>query len=474
MADDTRKPSDPRNPLSQLDSRVGMALAFWAYPHSNLGEANEVARYPVPWEHVEPGKYLPADWPVAKQDASGRLEKGSPEGWNTQHNQDGKLENQFMVSINNKTHEITFDFKGSDAWSNWVSDFGNAGDSEFAKIQEKAQKAYDVLSQDERFKDYRFAATGHSLGGGMAQSFALKNNLDVYVYNSLPIARDTINGAYYKALGGYDAAIARYQSTEHRVHDVRTPNDIATHHYKDVMQNQYLSQHEGPGPTLLPGASLPAPIKAVAMVSGYGTLPATAIMGMDHTMGSLFNTQQGLSVDASGRYQIPEGHVDFAQVPVEARKWFSKLSESPVVKVFNETPGNFGDQYNKFVVTHADQSKEYVEVNRNSGAIEIDRYDNGRRTKVEMNPFRAQSATVTEYDNAGNKTKSETVPLHGGTESMRSERQGSPEEIVRDRIAENLAKNPEILNRLVANQSNNPNTDLRTTQMHVHDYSSQV
>lgn len=452
MADDSNKPLDPRNPLDQLDSRVGMALAFWAYPQSDMGKANQVAKYPASWEHAEPGKDLPPDWPVAKQDANGHLEKGSPEGWNTQHNQDGTLENQFMVSINTETHEITFDFKGSDAMSNWKSDFGNAGASEFAKIQEQAQKAYDTLSKDERFKDYRFAATGHSLGGGMAQSFALKNDLDVYVYNSLPIARDTINGDYFKDLGGYEAAIARYKSTGHQVHDVRNPNDVATYNYESLMGNQYLSQIEGPGPTMLPGASLPAPIKTAVMFSGYGTLPAIAIMGMDHTMGSLFNTQHGLSVDASsGRYQIPEGHVDFAQVPAEARKWFGKLSESPVVKVFNETPGNFGDPYNKFVVTHADESKEYVEVNKNSGAIEIDRYDHhGQRTKVEMNPLRAQSATVTEYDNAGNKTKSETVPLHAGIENMASDRSKSPEEVVRDRIAENLAKNPAVMERLVA------------------------
>src|SRR5690606_20380572 len=124
---------------------------------------------------------------------------------------------------------ITFDFKGSDAWSNWKSDLGNAGASEFAKIQAQAQTAIEALQTDERYKNYRFAATGHSLGGGMAQSFALRNNVDAYVYNSLPIARDTINGDYYSSVGGFDAAVARYQASGRQVHDVRTPNDIATY-----------------------------------------------------------------------------------------------------------------------------------------------------------------------------------------------------------------------------------------------------
>lgn len=456
-----------------------MALAFWAYPQRSVDEANEVAKYPASWRHAEPGKDLPAEWAIGKHDASGRLEKGSPEGWSTQHNEDGKLENQFMISINSKTHEITFDFKGSDAWSNWVSDLGNAGASEFAKIQEKAQKAYDFLSKHPDYKDYRIAATGHSLGGGMAQSFALKNDLDVYVYNSLPIARETINGDYFKELGGYDAAIARYKSTGHQVHDVRTPNDIATWVYDGPMQNQYLSQHEGPGHTMLPGASLPAPIKTAVMASGYGMLPATAIMGMDHTMGSLFNTQQGLSVDALGQYHLPEGHADFAQVPPEARKWLGRLSDSPVAKVFNETPNTLGQSFTRFVVTHADDSKDYIGVYANSGEIEIDRYDkNGQRTTVEMNSLRKQPATVTEYDASGHKIRTEVIARSADTLSeapsarfVPQEPNRTPEEIIRDRIAENLAKNPEFMNRLIASQSGHPGPYPSVTPTHSREYS---
>ncbi|PKO45159.1 MAG: hypothetical protein CVU29_09010 [Betaproteobacteria bacterium HGW-Betaproteobacteria-22] len=135
MADTTKQLIDPRNPLDRLDSRVGMHLAFWAYPQSDVKKANEIAPYPEHWQHAKPGVHLPPDWIIANQDSKGNLVKGSPEGWNTQHNEAGKLENQFLISINRDTKEITFDFKGSDAWSNWVSDLANAGASEFAKIQ---------------------------------------------------------------------------------------------------------------------------------------------------------------------------------------------------------------------------------------------------------------------------------------------------------------------------------------------------
>ena len=144
---DNRPSNQAAQPVNALDAAIGMRLAYWAYEHKDIQKAEKVATYPDAWEHAKPGIHLPAGWAVARQDAEGRLLPGSPEGWNTQHNADGQLENQFKVSINRDTHEISFDFKGSDAWSNWKSDLGNAGASEFAKIEAKAQAAYEYLPQ---------------------------------------------------------------------------------------------------------------------------------------------------------------------------------------------------------------------------------------------------------------------------------------------------------------------------------------
>ena len=137
-------PGPPENPWNRWGAKVGLHLAFWAYPHKDVKKAEEVANYPPPWEHAVPGKLLPADWPAPVKDTNGHLLQ---DGWNTQHNADGTLENQFMVSINRKTNQISFDFKGSDAWSNWGSDLGNAGASEFAKIQAKAQAAAEAKAR---------------------------------------------------------------------------------------------------------------------------------------------------------------------------------------------------------------------------------------------------------------------------------------------------------------------------------------
>ncbi|MFW5331232.1 lipase family protein [Hydrogenophaga sp. ZJX-1] len=398
---------------NRLDARIGMRLAYWAYEHKDIQGAEKVAKYPEPWRYAESGDDLPASYkPLVKDPTTGQV---TQEGWNTQHNADGQLENQFKVSINDKTHEISFDFKGSDAWSNWKSDLGNAGASEFTKIQEQAQRAFEALRNDERYKDYRFAATGHSLGGGMAQSFALRNNIDAYVYNSLPIARETIRGDYFKDAGGYDAALARYQALGRQVHDVRTPNDIATYNYEGVWQGQYLSRRMGQEPTVLPGPSVPKFLKTALVLSGSGTLVAGAIMGQDHANQALFNAQQGLSVNAQGRYRIPEGHADFARVPPEARQLFAKLGGSPVIKASCVATSDDVSPFDRFHIRHEDGSMEHIGVNTRTGDVEIDHYDKrGQRTLIEMNGRRAQPARVTEFDAEGQPVKTETVAMREG------------------------------------------------------------
>lgn len=412
----------PRSATNPLDEAVGMRLAYWAYEHKDVREAEKVARYPNVWEHAQPGVHLPADWPVANLDPEGRLLPGSPEGWNTQHNAQGELENQFKVSINTETKQITFDFKGSDAWTNWKSDLSNAGASEFAKVQAKAQAAYEALLKDERYQGYQFAATGHSLGGGMAQSFALKNNIDVYAYNSLPIARDTIAGDYYKDVGGYEAALARYTGA---VHDVRTPNDIATYHYEGVARSQYLGRRTGQEPTVLPGPAIPTFLKTALVLSGEGTLVAGAIMGADHPNQALFKAEAGLSVDAQGRYRIPEGHVDFSRLPPEARKLFARLGESPVTKAFCSEAHDASSPYDKFQISHEDGSQEYITIDTRSGEVEIHHSDkDGRRTLIEMNGRRETPAKVTEFDAQGRPLgTSEVAMREGPTPTLSPEQQ---------------------------------------------------
>lgn len=395
-----------------LDARIGMALAYWAYPHKDESKANKVLPYPDGWEPARPGKAIPSSWLAPEYDHHGRLKPGSPDGWNTQHNDQGQLENQFKVSINRETREITFDFKGSDAWSNWWSDLANAGASEFAKIQAKAQAAFEHLSQHPEFRHFRFAATGHSLGGGMAQSFALRNNIDAYVYNSLPIARGTIASDYFAPVGGFEAAMARYTGSGRQVHDVRTPNDIATHAFEGVMQNRYLSHHVGDGPQWLPGARLPDFLKTVMLASKAGTVPAVLLMGKDHTMDRMADTQQGLPTDTTGRYRVPEGHQDFAQIPADVRRRFALLETSPVAKVTRLSSAQEPGDLDRYQVSRADGSRQYISVDPRNGAVEIDHYGtDGGRIRIDLNERRGQPARIHEYDAKGHLVRQEVLAM---------------------------------------------------------------
>lgn len=408
---DKRPPGPPENSWNRWDAKVGMHLAFWAYPHEDVKKAEEIAKYPPPWQHAKLGEHLPADWSRPVKDTQGSLLQ---EGWNTQHNANGKLENQFMVSINETTKEISFDFKGSDAWSNWTSDLGNAGASEFAKIEAKAQAAFDALRNDERYKNYHFYATGHSLGGGMAQSFALKNNIDAAVYNSLPIARDTRNGDYFKDVGGYEAAIARYQASGRVVHDVRTPNDIATYNYEGVMQNDYLSRRVGQLPTVLPGSAIPTLLKTALMLSKFGTLPATALMGKDHTMGAVVDGQQGLSVGPDGCFRIPEGQREFSEIPAQARARFALLSASPVTKVGQMASADESSPWNRYQIERKDGSRQWLSSNQQTGAVEIEHHGaDDQRRRIELNPRLGKEAVFTELDAEGRPVRSEKVSMSG-------------------------------------------------------------
>ena len=161
-------------------------------------------------------------------------------------------------------------------------------------------------------------------------------------------------------------------------------------------------------------AALPG-MSTALVLSGSGTLVAGAIMGQDHANQALFNAQQGLSVNAQGRYRIPEGHADFARVPPEARQLFAKLGESPVIKASCVATSDDVSPFDRFHIRHEDGSMEHIGVNTRTGDVEIDHYDKrGQRTLIEMNGRRAQPARVTEFDAEGKPIKTETVAMREG------------------------------------------------------------
>ncbi|MGE0113800.1 MAG: calcium-binding protein [Steroidobacteraceae bacterium] len=107
-----------------------------------------------------------------------------------------EIANQYRVFVNTESHQIVFAFKGSDHAENWWSDIANSGASAYDRLQDQsirsqANVAYDLLTTTSlysQYAGYQIVTVGHSLGGGMAQSFALERRLDGFGVNSLPIS----------------------------------------------------------------------------------------------------------------------------------------------------------------------------------------------------------------------------------------------------------------------------------------------
>lgn len=333
---------------SKLNEQTGLVLAYYGYDQSKVPPAELKAVLDNGWMSID----------SASNTQHTKLLTELKADYNTQVNSSGTVENSFSVYINTQTNQIGFSIKGSDAASNWVSDLTNAGASEFAKIQAKAQAAIDVLKKD--YPDFQIIMVGHSLGAGMAQALGVKNGLDVQVVNPLPIAKGLIDSGYFGS-EGYDAAVAKWAAAGHQVQDIRTPNDIATWFYNNDAWGSYLSDKIGQSITMLPGTQMPSFMKFAMMVSGYGTPMGLVALGEDHTMGAAIDSVVGLSVDpTTGRYIIPAGHANVSSIPVELRAEFSKLNtDSPIVGVALETSS---DTRLTFWITRQDNTRQWVGV----------------------------------------------------------------------------------------------------------------
>ncbi len=217
----------PITTTARLNEQTGMVLAYYGYDRSKTNPADLKATLGEKWVSID----------SPNNEAGNSLVSSLGTGYNLQHaggDINGTVENSFSVFINQQENQIAISFKGSDATSNWISDFANGGASEFAKIQSQAQVALETLQLS--YPDFQIIAVGHSLGGGMAQSFAVRNGLDAQIYNSLPIANGTISGGYFVSLQpahlpnheqirfvDYRCAIHAYVLMTHHVHLLVTP-----------------------------------------------------------------------------------------------------------------------------------------------------------------------------------------------------------------------------------------------------------
>ena len=139
--------------------------------------------------------------------------------------------NQFITFVNNTTDQVVMAFKGTNTVSQLKSDLTDGGDAAWNKIAAAANSALNgaggVL---DTYAGYTVMTDGHSLGGGMAQTFALINNLSGYGQNSLPVIKAAVPLVGSETLASF---IGAWQTAGGTFTEVNTQADIATAFYRN-------------------------------------------------------------------------------------------------------------------------------------------------------------------------------------------------------------------------------------------------
>src|SRR5271165_2727266 len=92
--------------------------------------------------------------------------------------------------------------------------------------------------------NYQITTDGHSLGGGMAQTFSVQNDLSGFGQNSLPIAPGSIN-----ADPDFRTQWETWKSDGNSFGEVNASGDIATLWYSPLYSENYLDPNPTPVPT---------------------------------------------------------------------------------------------------------------------------------------------------------------------------------------------------------------------------------
>jgi hypothetical protein len=109
----------------------------------------------------------------------------------------------FRVLVNTHTQQAVIAFQGSDNFQNWVSDFTptDQGATVYNSIEPLAAAVLDNMrSTNSGCADYSFFSAGNSLGGGVAQGFAVAKQIAGFAENPLPIAPGLMADPSFAAL----------------------------------------------------------------------------------------------------------------------------------------------------------------------------------------------------------------------------------------------------------------------------------
>lgn len=132
---------------------------------------------------------------------------------------------RIRVFVNNTADEVVLAFKGTDNITNILLSVADSGQAEYNNFHSYIETAYNKATVE--YSGYKFFVDGHSLGGGMAQDFALETGLDGFGQNALPITNGTVS------------AISAYRQQNTFI-ETNVAGDIATWYFSHYKNEPYL------------------------------------------------------------------------------------------------------------------------------------------------------------------------------------------------------------------------------------------
>ena len=224
----------------------------------------------------------------------------------------------FRVLVNDTTKQIVFAFKGSTFhkfadgspyFSDWKSDLFDNGS---AVVDNTVLYASKILGQltgaDGPYAGYNVTSVGHSLGGAEAQTFALANSCNSFVYDSLPVSSSYIKALEIIKNKDLSGLIADYTASGHATVSTYFDGEIATFWYSTILHGTYLDNHPTPVPSTISAKSW----AAAGLIGAIGRSPVSALLtiglikGIGHKMGNLTSAIGNYQTDPNtGRLIIP-------------------------------------------------------------------------------------------------------------------------------------------------------------------------
>jgi len=161
--------------------------------------------------------------------------------------------------------ELVIAFKGTTESAEWFDDILNAGRTMIGNVVGRAEQALAAGGALAAFNGYAITTVGHSTGGGAAQTLALENDYDTYVYDSLPIS-STVLQTVVTAHGpdaSVDSVLADYRAN-HLAVEPYYGGEIAGTGFKTLATGTYLDTRATEVPSIANGLAAVATLVAAS------------------------------------------------------------------------------------------------------------------------------------------------------------------------------------------------------------------